>query len=65
MGYIASTDDASFENMKRAIIIGSALASFCVEKFGTERLIDLSKEAIENRIDQFVALTSFELVTVG
>lgn len=65
MGYIANSDDTSFENMKRAIIVGSALASFCVEKFGTEKLIDLSKQAIENRIDQFVALTNFELVTVG
>ena len=65
MGYIANSDDTSFENMKRAIIVGSALASFCVEKFGTDRLLDLNKEAIENRIDQFVALTNFELVTVG
>ncbi len=66
MGYIASTGDTSFENMKRAIIAGSALASFCVEKFGTERLLDLTKEAIEQRIEQFVALTDFEMVqTVG
>lgn len=65
MGYIANSDDTSFENMKRAIIVGSALASFCVEKFGTEPLVNLSKQAIEDRIDQFVALTNFELVTVG
>lgn len=66
MGYIAATGDTSFENMKRAIIAGSALASFCVEKFGTERLLDLTKEAIEQRIEQFVALTDFEMVqTVG
>ena len=44
MGYIAATDDFSFENMKRAIIAGSALASFCVEKFGTQRLLELTKE---------------------
>lgn len=66
MGYIAASDDTSFENMKRAIIAGSALASFCVEKFGTERLLDLTKEAIDQRIDQFVALTDFDMVqTVG
>ena len=66
IGYIASTDDASFDNMKRAIIAGSAMASFCVEKFGTERLLDLTKEMIEDRIGQFVALTDFDMVqTVG
>lgn len=66
MGYIASTRDTSFNNMKRAIIAGSALASFCVEKFGTERLLDLRKEEIEARIEQFVALTDFDMVeTVG
>lgn len=64
MGYIAQTDDTSFENMKRAIIVGSALASFCVEKFGTERLLNLTKSAIEARIEQFVALTSVELATL-
>lgn len=66
MGYIAATDDTSFENMKRAIIAGSALASFCVEKFGTERLTELTKEMIDARIEQFVALTNFDMVqTVG
>jgi sugar/nucleoside kinase (ribokinase family) len=66
MGYIAATGDTSFNNMKRAIIAGSALASFCVEKFGTERLLDLTKEAIEARVEQFVALTDFDMVeTVG
>ena len=66
MGYIASSGDTSFDNMKRAIIAGSALASFCVEKFGTERLLTLSKEEIENRIWQFVALTDFAMEqTVG
>ncbi|ASS50248.1 MAG: sugar kinase [Candidatus Fluviicola riflensis] len=66
MGYIAATGDTSFNNMKRAIINGSALASFCVEKFGTERLLDLTKEEIEARIGQFVALTDFDMVeTVG
>ncbi|MNU77112.1 putative sugar kinase YdjH [compost metagenome] len=64
IGYIASTDDASFENMKRAIIAGSALASFCVEKFGTQRLLEITKEEIEARIERFVSLTNFEMSTV-
>lgn len=62
MGYIASTEDTSFENMKRAIIHGSALASFCVEKFGTERLMTIQSSDLENRIQEFVALTNFDLV---
>lgn len=61
MGYIASTDDTSFENMKRAIIAGSALASFCVEKFGTEKLTNISQLDMENRIKQFVSLANFEM----
>lgn len=61
MGYIASTNDTSFENMKRAIIVGSALASFCVEKFGTERLLNLTKDELDARIEQFNALTAVEL----
>ncbi len=61
MGYIASTDDHSFENMKRAIINGSALASFCVEQFGTERLMTISPTDLESRIAEFVALTDFEM----
>lgn len=64
IGYIASTDDSSFENMKRAIIAGSALASFCVEKFGTQRLLEITKDEIEARIDRFVSLTNFEMSTV-
>jgi sugar/nucleoside kinase (ribokinase family) len=61
MGYIASTDDASFENMKRAIINGSALASFCVEEFGTKRLANITTKDLEERIGEFVALTNFEM----
>lgn len=64
IGYIASTDDTSFENMKRAIIAGSALASFCVEKFGTQRLLEITKDEIEARIERFVSLTNFEMSTV-
>jgi sugar/nucleoside kinase (ribokinase family) len=66
MGYLASTDDTSFENMKRAIIAGSALASFCVEKFGTERLTEITKLELELRIYRFVNLAAFEMTqTVG
>ena len=64
MGYIAATDDFSFENMKRAIIAGSALASFCVEKFGTQRLLELTKEELNTRIKQFVTLGNFEMKEV-
>jgi sugar/nucleoside kinase (ribokinase family) len=64
IGYIAATDDSSFENMKRAIIAGSALASFCVEKFGTERLLEISHDEIEARIARFISLTNFEMSTV-
>jgi len=61
MGYIAATDDTSFENMKRAIIAGSALASFSVEKFGTERLTEISGKDMNERMQQFVTLTNFEM----
>jgi len=62
MGYLASTNDISFDNMKRAIIAGSALASFCVEKFGTEKLLEISQQDMENRIQQFVALANFDMI---
>lgn len=64
MGYIASTNDTSFNNMKRAIINGSALASFCVEEFGTERLMNITKKDLQERIEEFVALTNFEMEQV-
>ncbi len=64
MGYIASTDDISFENMKRAIINGSALASFCVEEFGTNRLMNITYKDLEERIEEFVNLTNFDMVQV-
>ena len=60
MGYLASTQDTSFENMKRAVIYGSAMASFCVEKFGIERLKDLSDELITDRVLRFVDLVNFD-----
>ncbi len=62
MGYIASTDDISFENMKRAIIAGSALASFCCEKFGTERLEQVTADLLDLRIQKFVSLANFNMV---
>lgn len=61
IGYLCATKDYSFENMKRAVIIGSAMASFCVERFGTERMNKLSKEEVNNRIIQFVRLVQFEI----
>jgi sugar/nucleoside kinase (ribokinase family) len=60
-GYLTKTEDYSFENMKTAIINGSALASFCVEKFGTERLLDLSKKELHQRLQQFKNLTQFDI----
>ncbi|MDT0606441.1 PfkB family carbohydrate kinase [Croceitalea rosinachiae] len=60
-GYLASTRNISFENMKNAIIHGSNLASFCVEKFGTERMQTLQKEEIDKRLHQFKALTQFNI----
>ncbi len=60
MGYIARTDDLTFENMKRAVIYGSAMASFCVEKFSIERLKELSNKEINKRIAQFVELVNFD-----
>lgn len=61
IGYLASTSDVSFENMKRAVIFGSNFASFCVEKFGTERMVNLGQEEIQNRLKQFKQLTQFEI----
>jgi len=59
-GYLAKTGDISFENMKSAIIYGSNLASFCVEKFGTERMQSLTGDEMNKRLDQFKKLTQFE-----
>ena len=60
-GYLAKTSDFSFENMKNAVIYGSTLASFCVEKFGTERMLDLNADEINKRLQQFKQLTQFEI----
>ncbi|MDF2450420.1 MAG: ydjH [Bacteroidota bacterium] len=64
IGYLAKTKDVSFENMKRAIIFGSAMASFTVEKFGTERLIGLSDEDVSKRVQEFVDLVQFDISLV-
>ena len=61
IGHLARTRDISFENMKTAIIVGSAMASFCVEKFGTERIREVSKEDIESRLQLFQQLVSFDI----
>lgn len=60
-GYITQSENISFDNMKNAIIYGSNLASFCVERFGTERMENLSKEEVSARLKQFKALTQFEI----
>jgi sugar/nucleoside kinase (ribokinase family) len=64
IGHLAKTGDISFENMKRAIIIGSAMASFCVEKFGATRLKEITKQDIDRRIQQFKELVNFEIELV-
>jgi sugar/nucleoside kinase (ribokinase family) len=64
IGHLAKTGDISFENMKRAIIVGSAMASFCVEKFGPTRLKEINKDDIDKRIQQFKDLVSFEIELV-
>ncbi len=61
IGHIAATDDISFANMKRAVIYGSAMASFCVEKFGTERIVNLSKAEINERVQEFIDLSQVEI----
>ncbi len=64
IGYLAGSDNISFHNMKRAIIIGSAMASFTCEKFGAERLLELTKEEINQRIGQFINLMEFDIEIV-
>ncbi len=60
-GFITQSENISFENMKSAIVHGSNLASFCVEKFGTERMVNLTKEEVQSRLKQFKALTQFDI----
>src|SRR5690606_13448042 len=61
IGYLAKVGSITFNNMKNAVIFGSALASFCVEKFGTEKIEDLSQDEISSRIRSFTALSQFSL----
>jgi sugar/nucleoside kinase (ribokinase family) len=61
IGFLAQTRDISFENMKRAIIYGSAMASFTVEKFGTEKLIGLTQNEIDHRLQEFIDLVQFDI----
>jgi sugar/nucleoside kinase (ribokinase family) len=61
IGHLAKTKDISFNNMKTAIIVGSAMASFCVEKFGPERLQEITKADIDDRIKAFVDLVQFDI----
>ena len=65
IGYLAKSQDISFDNMKRALIYGSAMASFCVEKFGTERIIGLDAPELESRIKSFIDLVQFDIALVG
>ncbi len=64
IGYLAKTKDISFDNMKTAIIVGSAMASFCVEKFGPEKLKEITKEEIDARLEEFVQLVNFDISLV-
>ena len=64
IGYLAKTGDISFDNMKRAIIFGSAMASFCVEKFGVENLLHLSHETVDARVQEFIDLVQFDIALV-
>jgi sugar/nucleoside kinase (ribokinase family) len=64
IGHLAKTKDISFNNMKTAIIVGSAMASFCVEKFGTQRLKEINKADIDARIQEFVQLVNFDISLV-
>ena len=64
MGYLAQSDNISFQSMKSGVIAGSAMASFCVEKFGTERLMNLTQHEINSRIQEFVELVDFQMEKV-
>jgi len=64
IGHLAKTQDISFENMKTAIIVGSAMASFCVEKFGVQRLKEITRPDIDVRLREFVELVNFDIALV-
>jgi len=60
IGYLAKTNDISFNNMKKAVIYGSTIASFCVEKFGTKKLNEITQKEVETRVNEFVQLVKFD-----
>ena len=60
-GFITQSENVSFDNMKKAVIYGSNLASFSVEKFGTERMVNLDKDEVVSRLKQFKSLTQFDI----
>jgi sugar/nucleoside kinase (ribokinase family) len=64
IGYLAQSKDISFDNLKRGIIFGSAMASYCVEKFGTERLIGLTQHQVDERVQEFIDLVQFDISLV-
>ncbi|MBI3511020.1 MAG: bifunctional hydroxymethylpyrimidine kinase/phosphomethylpyrimidine kinase [Bacteroidetes bacterium] len=64
VGYLAETKDISFDNMKRAIIFGSAMASFTVEKFGVDRLVGLTQDEVDERVQEFIDLVQFDISLV-
>ena len=61
VGHLEKTKDISFENMKRAVIYGSVMASFCVERFGTQKLEEITHEQIASRLKEFIDLVSFDV----
>jgi sugar/nucleoside kinase (ribokinase family) len=61
IGYLSKSNDLTFENMKAAVIYGSVMASFCVEKFGTEKLTEITQEDVKRRAEEFVSLSNFKL----
>ena len=64
IGYLAHTNDISFKNMKRGVVLGSALASFTCEKFGTDRLLELTQAELDKRIQRFVDLVDFDIILI-
>ena len=64
IGYLEKTNDTSFENMKRAVIHGSVMASFCVEKFGTQKLEEITENDVKGRIQEFVNLVQFDILLI-
>jgi sugar/nucleoside kinase (ribokinase family) len=61
IGHLSKSNDLTFENMKTAVIYGSVMASFCVEKFGTEKLTEITQEDVKRRAEEFVSLSNFKL----